>query len=63
MTIEILTAQQVADILQLNIQTVWRYIRKGELKSIKINNTHRIDKKDLELFIQKRKQGGEAGDV
>ena len=43
--------QKVAEILDLNYQTVLRYIREGKLKAISIGNGYRIREEDLEEFL------------
>lgn len=55
---KLLTTKQVAEILQVNIEIVYRYIKTGKLKAFKLgrngNNTHkhwRIKSKDLRAFI------------
>jgi len=54
----LLTTRQVAEILQINIEIVYRYIQAGKLKAFKLgrngNNTHkhwRIKESDLMEFI------------
>ena len=44
--------QKVAEILDLNYQTVLRYIREGKMKAISIGNGYRIRKEDLEKFLE-----------
>jgi len=57
---KLLTTKQVAEILQVNIEIVYRYIKAGKLKAFKLgrngNNTHRhwrIKGEDLQEFINK----------
>ncbi len=52
------TPEQVAKILQINPESVRRYVRSGKLKAIKLGGKFiRIDKKDLEEFIASMKVG------
>ncbi len=50
----LLTPQEVAERLRLRRSTVWRYIREGRIKAIKLNQrTYRIFEKDLNRFLRK----------
>lgn len=55
MTSTLLTAGEVANILRLNILTVYGYIRKDELKAIRFGRNYRIAKEDLDKFIESNK--------
>ena len=48
------TPEELADILKLNIITIYRYIRAKKLKAYKLGNTYRIDKKTFNDFINKK---------
>jgi putative molybdopterin biosynthesis protein len=48
-------AQELATILEVNIMTIYRYIKAGKLKAYKIGKEFRIDKKEFESFIKKSK--------
>jgi len=47
------TAEELAEILKLNIITIYRYIRKKKLKAYKFGKEYRIDKKTFNNFINK----------
>jgi len=50
------TPQEVADILGLCRDTIWRYIKAKKIKVIKLTEKNfRIEKKELEKFLNKRK--------
>ncbi len=49
------TVQQVADYIQVNLETVRNWIRAGELDALDIGGEYRISHADLEDFIQRRK--------
>lgn len=50
------TTEEVAKILQVDPESVRRYVRSGELKSVKLGNKFiRIPKQDLDNFISQRK--------
>ena len=48
---EVLTADQAAEYLQVDRETIYRYIRNGELVASKIGRTYRIPKRSLDLFL------------
>jgi excisionase family DNA binding protein len=49
------TTEQLAEALQVNIMTIYRYIKAGKLKAYKFGKEFRIDKKEFESFIKKAK--------
>ncbi|KKS35058.1 MAG: binding domain protein, excisionase family protein [Parcubacteria group bacterium GW2011_GWC2_42_12] len=49
------TAQELADILQYNIMTIYRYIKAGKLKAFKVGKEFRIIKKEFDNFLNKVK--------
>ena len=49
------TAQELADKLQVNIMTIYRYIKAKRLKAYKIGKEFRIDKKEFNKFLEKVK--------
>ncbi len=49
------TADELAEALQLNIMTIYRYIKAGKLKAYKFGKEFRIDKKEFEKFVRKAK--------
>lgn len=46
------TAKQVADLLQINVHTVLRFIREGKIKAIKVGREYRIKQSMLDLYTQ-----------
>jgi len=52
---ELLTIQQVMSRLQVADETVYRYIRSGKLKAIRVGGLWRVNKEALEEFLN----GGE----
>lgn len=55
MTKVLLTAQEVANMLKLNVLTVYEYIRRAKLQAVKLGRNYRIEEKDLEKFIKEHK--------
>lgn len=54
---QLLTVEQVARQMQVHVETVRVWIRRGELIAINIGNEYRISRDDLNDFIQHRKTG------
>jgi putative molybdopterin biosynthesis protein len=52
-----LTAEEVAELLSVSVDTVrnWCTRKKNRLPAFKIGREWRIEKKDLDKFIQERK--------
>jgi len=46
------TAKEVADMLKVNIMTIYRYIKKGRIRAHKIGKDFRIDKREFERFLK-----------
>ena len=50
------TTQEVAQLLQVDPESIRRYVRSGKLKAVKLGGKFiRIDKKDLNEFIEESK--------
>ncbi|MGI8477294.1 MAG: helix-turn-helix domain-containing protein [Thermomicrobiales bacterium] len=48
---EILTPEQAADYLQVNRETIYRYIRDGKLAASRLGRGYRITKRSLDLLL------------
>lgn len=48
---EILTPEQAADYLQVNRETIYRYIRDGRLVASKLGRAYRIPRRNLDLLL------------
>jgi len=57
---EILTPEQVADYLQLNKDTVYRYIREGKIAASRLGRSYRIMKRDIDMFLMVTSTGKAA---
>ena len=53
--ITLLTPADVAKELKLNILTVYKYIRSGDLSAVRFGRSYRISEEDLENFIDKKR--------
>jgi excisionase family DNA binding protein len=49
------TAQDLADKLQVNVMTIYRYIRSDKLSAYKIGKEYRISREDFNNFLEKAK--------
>jgi excisionase family DNA binding protein len=49
------TAKELADMLKVNIMTIYRYIKTKKLKAYKIGKEFRVDKKEFERLLNKSK--------
>lgn len=56
----LLIPEQVADRLQVSVQTIYTWIRSGYLPSIKVGRLWRIRPEDLEDFIRQQKHQGSS---
>lgn len=50
----ILTVRQVADKLQVNKQSVYRWLRAGQLAGYRANKLWRVAETDLEHFLRQK---------
>ena len=48
---DVMTPEQAADYLQVNRETIYRYIREGKLVASKLGRTYRIPKRSLDLLL------------
>lgn len=49
---EFYKAEDLAKVLDVNIMTIYRYIKAGRLKAYKIGKELRIDKTEFEKFLK-----------
>jgi excisionase family DNA binding protein len=50
---EFYRAEDLAELLEVNIMTIYRYIKAGRLKAYKIGRDFRIDKNEFNTFLKK----------
>ena len=48
---EIFTPEQAADYLQVDKETIYRYIRQGKLVASKLGRNYRIPKESIDLLL------------
>jgi len=46
------TTQQVAELMQLHLDTVRRYIREGRIETYKFGKAYKISEEQLKKFIE-----------
>ena len=49
---EFYKAEDLAKLLEVNIMTIYRYIKSGRLKAHKIGRDFRIDKNEFKKFLK-----------
>lgn len=59
--LEIFTPEQAADYLQVDRETVYRYIRNGKLVASKLGRSYRIPKRSIELLLWSTRTRPEIG--
>jgi excisionase family DNA binding protein len=57
----LLTPEQVAEVLQLHVLTVYSYIRQGKLEAIRLGRHYRIVPEDLKRFIESNRTKKQLG--
>ncbi|MCL6584469.1 MAG: helix-turn-helix domain-containing protein [bacterium] len=61
---EFYTPQEIAQIIRIDINTIYEYIRMGKLPAAKFGNRYRISREDFEMFVKERRTAGEGrGDL
>lgn len=50
---EFYRAEELAEALQVNIMTIYRYINAKKIKAYKIGREYRIDKTEFQAFLKK----------
>ncbi len=48
-------AEDLAELLEVNIMTIYRYIKAGRLKAYKLGREFRIEKSEFSRFLNKVK--------
>ena len=47
------TAKELAELLKMNVMTIYRNIKSGKLKAYKIGKEFRIERADFEKFLHR----------
>lgn len=48
------TPQEIADLLKVDLRTVYRWIREGKLEALKAGSQWRIEESALEEFLSQK---------
>jgi excisionase family DNA binding protein len=48
----LLTPEQVSEILQIHVLTVYSYIRQGKLGAVRLGRSYRISSEDLDSLLE-----------
>ena len=48
---KLFTIEELAEVLQLNKQTVQRFVRENKIKAIKVGREYRVKQYDLDTFL------------
>jgi len=56
-----LSIEEVADLLGVNYQLIYRLVRSGELPAARLGRVYRVDRRDLDAYLSRAKQSGPAG--
>lgn len=54
----LMTVGEVADYLKVRKETVYRWIKDGEIATIHLDRAYRIDERDLANFINSHRKKG-----
>ena len=52
---QLYTPQEVADFLKVDVRTVYRWLREGEMNAIRFQREYRIAESDLRDFLERRR--------
>ena len=52
---EVLTVKQVAEFLQMDVRTIYKYAKSGEIPSFKISRRWRFLKTDIDSWVEQKK--------
>jgi len=55
-----MTIEEVAELLGVTYQLIYRLVRSGELPAVRIGRVYRITGTDLDAFLEKTRTGGSA---
>ena len=56
-----LSLEEVADLLGVTYQLIYRQVRSGHLRASRIGRLYRVSSKDLEVYLEQTKQNGGGG--
>ncbi len=54
MVSRLLTVAEVAQVMRVSRMTVYRLIRRGQLKAIRVGRNYRVRENDLNLYLEEQ---------
>lgn len=57
---DVLTPEEVAQLLGVSRKTIYRFIERGELIAARVGHQYRIPKRHIDLFLASKSTGREA---
>lgn len=51
-----LTLEEVADLLAVNYQLIYRLVRNGDIPAVKLGRVYRVERADLDAYLKKQKK-------
>jgi acetyl-CoA synthetase len=54
---QLYTPQEIADYLKVDVRTVYKWLREGEMNAIRFRREYRIAESDLRGFMQRHRTG------
>lgn len=58
-----MSLEEVADMLGVTYQLIYRLVRAGELPAVRLGKLYRVSRTDLEHYLEKNKNAAAAGGV
>jgi excisionase family DNA binding protein len=58
-----MSIEEVADLLGVNYQLIYRQIRSGALRAARIGRVYRVARADLEAYLEEAKREGATGET
>ncbi|MBA4386635.1 MAG: hypothetical protein C0404_01570 [Verrucomicrobia bacterium] len=58
---EYLSMEEVADMLGVTYQLIYKLVRSGEMPAIRLGKLYRISKKDLDIYLEKSRISTSGG--
>ena len=52
---QLYTPQEVADYLKVDVRTVYRWLRDGEMNALRFRREYRISETDLRTFLKRHR--------
>ena len=52
-----LTTEEVLDYLQINVRTIYRMVKRGDIPAVRVGRQWRFKKRDIDAFLAKQQAG------